>query len=100
MATTTQAINKTGRINWKRAKRNRETNYGLRLGILNVGTLFEKEEEIALLMEQRHLKILGISETREKITGKRTIHNEYVCLSSGDPSGSFTRNYNTRLIVS
>ena len=38
-------------------------------------------------MEQRNLKILGISETREKITGKRTIHNDYVCLSSGDPSG-------------
>ena len=87
MATTTQARNKTGRINWKRAKRNLETNYGLRLGILNVGTLREKEEEITLLMEQRNLKILGISETREKITGKRTIHNDYVCLSSGDPSG-------------
>ena len=70
VATTTQVRNKTGRINWKRAKRNLETHYGLRLGILNVGTLREKEEEIALLMEQRNLKILGISETREKITGK------------------------------
>ena len=38
-------------------------------------------------MEQRNLIILGISETGEKITGKRTIHNDYVCLSSGDPSG-------------
>ena len=87
MATTTQVRNITGRINWKRAKRNRETKHGLRLGILNVGTLREKEDEITLLMEQINLKILGISETREKITGKRTIHNDYVCLSSGDPSG-------------
>ena len=38
-------------------------------------------------MEQINLKILGISETREKIIGKRTIHNDYVCLSSGVPSG-------------
>ena len=54
MATTTEPKNKTGRINWKRAKRNLETNYGLRLGILNVGTLREKEEEITLLMERRN----------------------------------------------
>ena len=54
-------------------------------------------------MEQRNLKILGISETREKITGKRTIHNDYVCLSSGDPSGKHgvafivTRNINNNI---
>ena len=101
MATTTQ-VRITGRINWKRAKRNRETKHGLRLGLLNVGTLREKEEEITLLMEQRNLKILGISETREKITGKRTIHNDYVYLNSGDPSGKHgvafivTRNISTR----
>ena len=38
-------------------------------------------------MEQRHLKILGITEGREKITGKRIIRNDYLRLSSGHPSG-------------
>ena len=50
-----------------------------------------------------NIKILRISETREKITGKRTIHNDYVCLSSGDPSGKHgvafivTRNINNNI---
>ncbi len=42
IATTTQTKNKTGRIHWKRAKRNMETKYGLRIGILNIG-LLERE---------------------------------------------------------
>ena len=35
-------------------------------------------------MEKRRLNIFGISETREKISGRRVIHNDYICLSSGD----------------
>ena len=61
-----------------------ETKYGLRIGILNIGTLREKEEEVTLLMEERRLNIFGISETREKFSGRRVIHNDYICLSSGD----------------
>ena len=64
-----------------------ETKYGLRIGILNIGTLREKEEEVTLLMEERRLNIFGISETREKISGRRVIHNDYICLSSGDVGG-------------
>ena len=63
-----------------------ETKYGLRIGILNIGTLREKEE-VTLLMEERRLNIFGISETREKISGRRVIHNDYICLSSGDVGG-------------
>ena len=81
MATTTQVRNITGRINWKRAKRNLETKHGLLLGILNVGGNYPLDGTNKLK------KILGISEKRENITGKITIHNDYVCLSSGDPSG-------------
>ena len=64
-----------------------ESKYGLRIGILNIGTLREKEEEVTLLMEERRLNIFGISETREKISGRRVIHNDYICLSSGDVEG-------------
>ena len=62
-----------------------ETKYGLRVGILNyIGTLRVKEEEVTLLMEERILNIFGISETRENISGRRVIHNDSICFSSGD----------------
>ena len=38
-------------------------------------------------MEERKLNIFGISETRETISGRRVIHNDYICLSSGDVGG-------------
>ena len=63
-----------------------ETKYGLRIGILNIGTLREKEE-VALLTEERRLNIFGISETRANISGRRVIHKDYICLSSGDVGG-------------
>ena len=70
----------------------RETKHGneirLRIGILNIGTWREKEEEeLTLLMEERKLTIFGISERREQISGRRIIHNDYTCLSSGDVGG-------------
>ena len=86
IATTTQTKNKTGQIHWKRAKLNMETKYGLRIGIQNIKTLREKEE-VTLLMEERRLNIYRISETREKISGGRFIHNDYICLRSGDDGG-------------
>ena len=30
---------------------------------------------------------MGISETREKTSGRRVIHTDYTCLSSGDVGG-------------
>ena len=38
-------------------------------------------------MEERRLNVFGISETREKISGRRVLHNDYTCLSSGDVGG-------------
>ena len=65
-----------------------ETKYGLRIGILNIGTLREKEEEeVFLLTEEKRLNIFGISVKRENISGRRVIHNDYICLSSGDVGG-------------
>ena len=64
--------------------------YGLRIGILNIVTLRrenEEEEEVTLLMEERSLNGFGISETREKISERRVIHNNYTCLSIGDIVG-------------
>ncbi len=56
------------------------------MGILNIGTLREKEE-VTLLMEERRLDIFGISGTRENISGRRVIHNDYIWLRSGDVGG-------------
>ena len=47
----------------------------------------EKDEYVILIMEERRLNTFGISETREKISGRRVIHNDYICLSSGDVGG-------------
>ena len=38
-------------------------------------------------MDERKLTIFGLSETREKISGRRIMHNNYTCLSSGDVGG-------------
>ena len=38
-------------------------------------------------MEESRLNIFGISKTREKKSGRRVIHHEYTCLSSGDVGG-------------
>ena len=62
------------------------TKYGIRIGILNIGTLREKEE-VTLLMEERRLNIFGISETRENISWRRVIHNDYAYFNSGDVGG-------------
>ena len=47
----------------------------------------EKEEDVTLRMEERRLNIFGISETRETFSGRRVIHSDYTCLSSGDVGG-------------
>ena len=47
----------------------------------------EKDEYVILIMEERRLNTFGISETREKISGRRVIHNHYACFNSGDVGG-------------
>lgn len=39
------------------------------------------------MMKKRKLHILGLSETRDKYKGRKTIHEEYIYISSGDASG-------------
>jgi calcineurin-like phosphoesterase family protein len=54
---------------------------------LNVGTLKNREEELVNLMEERKLGLFGVSETREKITARRELHNNYICYSSSVGTG-------------
>jgi exonuclease III len=64
-----------------------ERTNGLRLGILNIGTFLDKAEEVVELMKKRNIDILGLSETRDKILGRKIIHENYVYISSGEKSG-------------
>lgn len=43
----------------------------------------DKEEEVVTLMEERRLSILGVCETRQSGTGRKTIHHNYEMLWSG-----------------
>ena len=49
----------------------------LKIGTINITTLNEKEEEVIEVMEERKLKIIGMSETRYKGQGNKTIHDNY-----------------------
>jgi len=82
-ATATQR-NTNGRI--QRRKKSERTN-GLRLGITNNETPKEKEEELVEMMHRRKLDIIGVSETREKESKRRMIHDNYLFIGCGDPLG-------------
>ena len=43
-----------------------------------------KIEEITTLMENRNLKVLGVAETRLKGNGRKTVHNDYELVFSGN----------------
>ena len=60
---------------------------GLRIGIINVGTCLNKEEEIVEMMKRRKLDIIGLSETREKKCRRTFIHDNYLFIGSGETSG-------------
>ena len=64
-----------------------EQKKGLRIGIINIGTFLQKEEEVVEMMEKRNIEVLGISETRDKITGRRALHNNYVYFKSSEDNG-------------
>ena len=49
-----------------------ERKNGLGIGIINTGTFLQKEEEVVEMMEKRSIEVLGISETRDKITGRES----------------------------
>ena len=64
-----------------------ERKNGLGIGIINTGTFLQKEEEVVEMMEKRDIKVLGISETRDKITARRVLHNNYVYFKSSEVNG-------------
>ena len=39
------------------------------------------------MMEKRNIEVLGISETRDKITARRVLHNNYVYFKSSEVNG-------------
>ncbi len=51
---------------------------GLRIGILNIGTLRGKEEELVMMMQERKINIMGISETRRKTPGRTVLHDNNI----------------------
>ena len=57
------------------------------MATLNVGTLREKVEEIVDLMEKRKIDIMGVSETRMKDCGNKTVYKDYKLIYSGRNNG-------------
>ena len=55
----------------------------LRIGIMNVATLREKEEELIEVMKIRKLSITAVCETRMRSNGDRVIHEGYRLIYSG-----------------
>ena len=49
----------------------------LRIGIMNVATLKEKEEELIEVMKIRKISIIAVCETRMRSNGDRIIHEGY-----------------------
>ena len=42
-----------------------------------------------MTIEERKLNIIGISETRRKTSGRTVLHDNYICMASGDPTGKY-----------
>ena len=41
------------------------------------------------MMQERKVNIMGISETRRKTSGRTLLHDNYICMASGDPTGTY-----------
>ena len=55
----------------------------LRIGIMNVATLREKEEKLIEVMKIRKLSIMAVYETRMRSKEDRVIHEGYRLIDSG-----------------
>ena len=42
-----------------------------------------------MMMQEMKINIMGISETRRKTSGRRVLHDPYICMESGDPTGKY-----------
>ena len=40
-----------------------------------------------MMMQERKINTLGISETRRKTPRRTVVHDNYICMASGDPRG-------------
>ena len=49
----------------------------LRIGIMNVATLREKEEELVEVMKVGELSVMAVCEARMQVNGDRIIHESY-----------------------
>ena len=44
---------------------------------------------LVMMMQERKINIMGISETRRKTSGRTVLHDDYICMASGDPTGKY-----------
>ncbi|GLV37385.1 hypothetical protein CBL_10648 [Carabus blaptoides fortunei] len=72
-------------LEWKAAQRQKGVpkNKVRRLGTWNIRSIKEKEEELVEEMEKQNIEILGITETKKKGRGMRSIHKGYWMIWSG-----------------
>ena len=52
------------------------------IATINIGTI--KEKEIIQLMKDKNIKIIGLAETRLNGTGRKTLHENYELIYSGE----------------
>ena len=50
-----------------------------------------------MMMQERKINIMGISETRRKTSGRTVLHDDYICMGGG--GGDPTEKYGVALIV-
>ena len=60
------------------------------IATINIGTLNDKEEEVVQLIQDKKIKLIGLAETRTKGKGRKTLHNNYEIVYSGEQNS--TRN--------
>jgi hypothetical protein len=68
----------------------------IRIGMINVGSLKNKQEEVVQMMIDKNIAIIGLAETRLKGKGRKTIHNNYQLISSGSQN---SKNSGEALII-
>ena len=42
-----------------------------------------------MMIQERKINTMGISETRRKTSGRTVLHDNYICMTSGDPTGKY-----------
>ena len=42
-----------------------------------------------MMIQEMKINIMGISDTRRKTSGRTVLHDDYICMASGDPTGKY-----------